>query len=84
MLFWTVEDACPYKERLNFLMRTSLYSPFFCCLGIGKNVWNVQTDPEANLHILGNIRVSEYWGHLQLTSNMLLRYEMPRTARGEV
>ena len=22
--FWTVEDAGPYKERLNFLMRTSL------------------------------------------------------------
>jgi len=25
------------------------YSPLFCCLGIGKNVWNVQTDPEAVL-----------------------------------
>ena len=24
-LFWTVEDAGPYKERLNFLMRSSLY-----------------------------------------------------------
>jgi hypothetical protein len=24
MPFWTVEDAGPYKEKSNFLMRTSL------------------------------------------------------------
>ena len=23
MPFWTVEDACPYKEKLNFLMRST-------------------------------------------------------------
>ena len=30
MPFWTVEDAGPYKEKSNFLTRTSLSSPFFC------------------------------------------------------
>ena len=29
MSFWTVEDAGPYKEKSNFLMRRSLYSLFF-------------------------------------------------------
>ena len=30
MPFWTVEDACPYKEKLNFLMRsTHLQDSFF-------------------------------------------------------
>ena len=36
MPFWTVEDAGPYKERLNFLMRRSLlqvdiYLPLGLC-----------------------------------------------------
>ena len=26
MSFWTVEDAGPYKEKSNFLMRTSLFA----------------------------------------------------------
>ena len=29
MPFWTVEDAGPYKERLNFLMRRSLCRVLF-------------------------------------------------------
>ena len=34
MPFWTVEDAGPYKEKSNFLMRTSLCAVAF----IFKNV----------------------------------------------
>ena len=29
----TVEDACPYNEKSNFLMRTSLSAPLFIILG---------------------------------------------------
>ena len=29
MPFWTVEDAGPYKDKSNFLMRTSLYDLAF-------------------------------------------------------
>ena len=29
MSFWTVEDAGPYKEKSNFLMRTTLLSGFY-------------------------------------------------------
>ena len=29
MPFWTVEDAGPYKERLNILMRTTLFGALF-------------------------------------------------------
>ena len=31
MPFWTVEDAGPYKEKSNFLMRTSSYGGAFSC-----------------------------------------------------
>jgi len=34
MPFWTVEDAGPYKEKLNFLMRTS---PFAACFLFSEN-----------------------------------------------
>ena len=29
MPFWTVEDAGPYKEKSNILMRTTLYTVIF-------------------------------------------------------
>ena len=29
MPFWTVEDAGPYKEKSNFLMRTCLFGGVF-------------------------------------------------------
>ena len=29
MPFWTVEDAGPYKEKSNFLMRTTLWRKSF-------------------------------------------------------
>ena len=29
MSFWTVEDACPYKENGNILMRSSLSNALF-------------------------------------------------------
>ena len=32
MPFWIVEDAGPYKEKSNFLMRTTLCSAFFCLM----------------------------------------------------
>ena len=37
MSFWTVEDAGPYKENGNFLMRTSLFSEvlFFILILLG-------------------------------------------------
>ena len=42
MPFWTVEDAGPYKERLNFLMRTSLFVCAFSLfvLGLGKRLFD--------------------------------------------
>ena len=30
MPFWTVGDAGPYKENLNFLMRSTLCAGLFC------------------------------------------------------
>ena len=32
MPFWTVEDAGPYKEKSNILMRTTLCEKFSCLL----------------------------------------------------
>ena len=39
MPFWTVGDADPYKERLNFLMRSSHCVPFSFALNVVKGVW---------------------------------------------
>ena len=41
MPFWTVEDACPYKEKSNILMRTSLLHAVFL-YSLPENVNNLR------------------------------------------
>ena len=43
MPFWTVEDAGPYKEKSNFLMRTTLLIDLFFYVKIMTNATNTPT-----------------------------------------
>ena len=36
MIFWTVGDTGPYKEKSNFLMRTTLYEVLFVLRCVDK------------------------------------------------
>ena len=72
ILFWPVGDAGPYKEKSNFLMRTTHLEPFFLCFAryfehsarsarrFGLNHASACMEPRASMHGTTRQRV---WNH---------------------